>query len=181
MLLNHVARFPGCDKIILIGLGPGDISPELDLDHRVAKRGQYCFIGWAQRGRETFAVDARAKIGMLRIRESQMEALDDYARDDFFRRACTFLRDFAGADLASLDDARLLAGVKTACAIASSHGVVAERAMMMWLCLQIMAGARFYELPEVAALLRSGRAVDNVLRELYDRLAALQIRRGKPG
>jgi hypothetical protein len=109
-----------------------------------------------------------------------MRALNDYALEDFYRRASAFLREVARDDLAALDDARLLAGVKSACAIASNQGVAGEQAVMMWLCLQIMAGAKFYELPEVAELLRSGRTVDEILRELYDRLAGLEIRRGKP-
>jgi hypothetical protein len=117
---------------------------------------------------------------MLTIRESQIQALNDLAKEDFFRRACTFLRDVARDDLASLDNARLLAGVKLAYATAVNHGVVGEQAVMMWMCLQIMAGARFYELPEVAKLLKSGRPVDDIVRELYDRLALLEIRRGRP-
>jgi hypothetical protein len=117
---------------------------------------------------------------MLTIRESQMHVLDAYALEDFFRRACAFLRVFAADDLAKLDDERLLAGVQAAYELAKSHGVVGEQSMIRWMCLQIMAGGKFYEIPEVAEMLRSGRPVDDVLRDLYDRLAVLEIRRGKP-
>jgi hypothetical protein len=117
---------------------------------------------------------------MLTIRESQMRALDDHALEDFFRRACAFLREFAREDLARLDDARLLAGVKATYETARQHGVVGEQGVMRWICLHLMAGGKFYESPEVAEALASGRPVDGVLRDIYERLAVLESRRGKP-
>jgi hypothetical protein len=62
------------------------------------------------------------RAAMLTIRDRQMKALDDRALEDFFRRACAFLREFAWADIARLDDTRLLAGVKVAYAAARGHG-----------------------------------------------------------
>jgi hypothetical protein len=121
------------------------------------------------------------RAAMLTIRDRQMKALDDRALEDFFRRACAFLREFARADIARLDDTRLLAGVKVAYAAARGHGVVGEQGLMRWMCLQIMAGGAFYQSPEFAVLLTKGGSADDLLRELYDRLATLEIRRGNPG
>jgi hypothetical protein len=117
---------------------------------------------------------------MLTIRESQMRALDDHALEDFFRRACTFLREFAREDLGRLDDARLRAGVKATYETARQHGVAGEQGVIRWICLHLMAGPRFYELPGVGQALASGRPVDDVLRDLYERLAVLESRRGMP-
>jgi hypothetical protein len=109
-----------------------------------------------------------------------MRALDEYALADFFRRACAFLREFAREDLARLDDARLLAGVKATYETARQRGVVGEQGIMRWISLHLMAGPRFYELPSVGEALASGRPVDDVLRDIYERLAILEMRRGMP-
>lgn len=76
---------------------------------------------------------------------------------------------------------RLLAGVKVAYAAARGHGVVGEQGLMRWMCLQIMAGEAFYQSPEFAVLLTKGGSADDLLRELYYRLAMIEIRRGNPG
>jgi hypothetical protein len=116
---------------------------------------------------------------MLTIRDDQMRVLDEYALQDFFRRACAFLREFAREDLARLDDARLLAGVKATYETARQHGVVGEQGVMRWMCLHLMAGPKFYDLPGVDEALSSGRPVDDVLRDIYERLAVLETRRGR--
>jgi len=115
---------------------------------------------------------------VLTIRQSQMDVLDEQALEDFFRRACAFLREYARDDLARLDDQRLLAGVRGAHSIAAGYGVTSEQGVMMWICLQVMTGGRFYEIPAVAELLKSGRPAEDSLRDLYDRLIAAESRAG---
>jgi hypothetical protein len=117
---------------------------------------------------------------VLTIRQSQMDALNEHALESFFQRACAFLREYARDDLARLDDQRLLAGVRQAYKTAARHGIVTEQGAMLWMCLQVMTGGKFYEMPEMAELLKNGRTPEDALRDVYDRLSVLETRRGNP-
>jgi len=114
---------------------------------------------------------------MLTINAKQMEIFEAAVRGDFFRRQCDFLRSNAGPDVAHLDDVQLQNFVKDSHDSAVAHGATSERSFMMWLCLEVMAGARFFEIPEVADLLKRDESVDLILINVYDRLAVLEIRR----
>lgn len=114
---------------------------------------------------------------MLTITKPQLDALDAQALNGFYQRACAFLRENAGKDVEKFDDAKLLQFVEASHKTAVTHGASSERTSMLWMCLAIMAGPTFHEVPGLVELLRPGRNIDTILNQIFERLAVLEARR----
>ena len=115
---------------------------------------------------------------MLKVTDAQLESIDAQVIAAFHDRVCGFLRQIAASDVAAMDDAALLAFVESGDRAARSFGVLTERGVVLWLCLGIMIGPEFAELPAIASLLEQSQSPDRAMNELFERLALIETRHG---
>jgi hypothetical protein len=114
---------------------------------------------------------------MLNITQPQMDELDAHALEAFFERTFHFLRRIAFEDTRAKSDSDLHNFIKLGYDSARTHGVVTERGIIMWICLNIMAGNTFHKVPEVTRLLADSGDAELALNQLYERLIVIEIRR----
>jgi hypothetical protein len=108
---------------------------------------------------------------MLTISNNQKSILSTIVLENFFQRTADFLRDWARNDLADLSDAQLKDYVKDAYETANEHGVITEQGIVRWACLQVIAGAKFYDEPKVAGLFESNPDGDLLLEQIFEELS----------
>jgi hypothetical protein len=80
---------------------------------------------------------------VLVIRKEQMQALQDYRRAQFERRALAYLRQTLPTQCSSLDDATLCEEVRFGVARAADYGITAERDVAGYLELTLLLGREF--------------------------------------
>ncbi|MEI6558261.1 MAG: hypothetical protein WCO00_07610 [Rhodospirillaceae bacterium] len=113
---------------------------------------------------------------VLVILKIQEDVLNNEATKSFVLRACQFLRKLAHDDIGAMDDGQLHDYVRTALTKAIRFGASSERGIIMWICLQIMAGLDFYEKEHMRNLIQTKAPLDEILEHLYSRLCVLEIR-----
>jgi hypothetical protein len=116
---------------------------------------------------------------MLEITNRQFNELSIVPRDALIVRLAAFIRDHGRSDFDTISDNSLCEYIRESYSSAVQNGARSERAIAMWLCLQIMGGPSFHTIPAVAKFLENSRHVDEGLRQLFSRLSLLELRRSK--
>ncbi|HEX8242819.1 MAG TPA: hypothetical protein VF541_04975 [Longimicrobium sp.] len=110
----------------------------------------------------------------LIIREAQMQALRDAARDRFARAAAAELRRADPAAVAAFDDAALLALVRRGMERARAYGLVEAEPVRAFLSLLVSVGPAFDRHPSIRAILtdpalRPGQRITRLLSAITTR------------
>jgi hypothetical protein len=97
---------------------------------------------------------------MLRIRQEQVDALNDQADESFARKLVTILREGHADAVAGLAPDVLLARVGKGIVRARSHGLDFASSIASFVALMFEVGPRFDEHPDIRAALLAAAGVD---------------------
>ena len=106
---------------------------------------------------------------MFVIRRRQVEAFDEAAARGLRERLKEFLRQEMPEQTADLSDEDLLKHIIDAEVCAAAYGIESDGGIASYVCLAMVAGPQFADLPRVAAFLKTpGTNAEQQLQDLIE-------------